>query len=250
MPAPGECGEDDAAEEFSNKTGTGRLLLYIVRKDAPVIPLPLPPARGSQPPSADLDARTDDELMRLAAAGVVEAFSALVRRHQRAVCGLCAKMLGSRDAGDDVAQEVFVEIWRACGRYQGQGQFHGFLFASARNRCLKALRARPSTVGGARGVGGVDGAAPAEPVRLEGPVDGQQIDALLAAERRQHLDRLVWRLPPKLRDAIWLRFVADLDYPEIAAIAKRPEETVRGRVFQGLKRLRALLEGAPERRRP
>ena len=55
------------------------------------------------------------------------------------------------------------------------------------------------------------------------------------------MERLVSRLPPKLREAIWLRFAAELEYGEIAAIVDRSEEAVRTRVFNGLRRLRDLL---------
>ena len=68
-----------------------------------------------------------------------------------------------------------------------------------------------------------------------------QIEMLLAAERRQQMERLVARLAPKLREAIWLRFAGELEYREIAAIVDRPEETVRSRVFQALRRLRDLI---------
>ena len=76
-----------------------------MKRDSVVIPL------GSRRAPADLQARTDDELMRLAAAGLLEAFSELVRRHERAVRGFCARLLASREQGDDAAQEVFR---RAC----------------------------------------------------------------------------------------------------------------------------------------
>jgi RNA polymerase sigma-70 factor (ECF subfamily) len=182
----------------------------------------------------ELAARSDDELMRLAGAGVLEAFGVLVSRHERAVRAFCARILGDRGHGDDAAQEVFVEIWRTAGRYEQQGRFRAFLFAAARNRCAKELRSRRA-------------AAALDERQLVAP--GDQVDALLAAERRQRLDRLVGSLPPKLRDAIWLRFSAGLDHAEIAEILGRSEETVRSRVFHGLRRLRKLLRGASGKER-
>lgn len=170
--------------------------------------------------------------MTLAAAGVVAAFGELVQRHQRPVRALCARMLGSAGPADDVAQEVFLEIWRACAEYEGRGQFRAYLFTTARNRCLNAARRRvPATVPLEATGERPDnlGAAP------------EQIEALLAAERRQRMDRLVSRLPPKLREAIWLRFAGELDYGEIAAVLGRSEEAVRSRVWNGLRRLRQLM---------
>ena len=147
--------------------------------------------------------------MKLAAAGMLDAFGELMRRYEAPVRSLCARMVGGAAQGDDVAQEVFLEIWRTCGRYQGQGRFRGFLFTATRNRCLKDIRARPATVS-------LPGPADFDEENAALAVPRQevetQVDAFLAAERRKHLERLVAKLPPKLRDAIWLRFSAELDY--------------------------------------
>jgi len=198
--------------------------------------LPQGPRRGA----AELAQRSDDELMTLAAAGLVEAFSELVRRYERPVRGLCGKILGGRPEGDDVAQEVFLELWRTRGRYEERGRFRAFLFTTARNRCLNEARARATA-------SAADARAGASAIAAHDLAPAvEHIDALLAAERRQQLQRLVQRLPPKLRDAIWLRFSAELEYAEIAAIVHRPEETVRSRVFLALKRLRRLIDAGRE----
>jgi len=187
---------------------------------APVIPL------DARRAAVDLAARPDDELMRLAAGGMLEAFSVLVRRHERPVRAFCARLLGDGAHGDDAAQEVFLEVWRTRARYQAQGRFRAFLFAAARNRCTKELRSRRA-------------AAELDERQLVAP--GDQVDAFLAAERRRRMDGLVRKLPPKLRDAICLRFSAELEYHEIAHILGRSEEAARTRVFHGLRRLRKLL---------
>jgi RNA polymerase sigma-70 factor (ECF subfamily) len=197
-----------------------------MRRDAPVIPLA--PKRAA----SELGARSDDELMRLAAAGWLPAFSEIVRRHEPRLRGYCARVLGNRAHGDDVAQEVFLEVWRACARYEPRGQLRAYLFRAAHRRCLNELRAR-------REATALDEAALF--------AEHDQVEALLAAERRQRLERLVAGLPPKLRDAIWLRYGADLGYDEIAAIARRPVETIRSRIFHGLKRLRQSVGATKER---
>ena len=198
-------------------------------QETPIIPL------GPRRAAAELAQRSDDDLMTLAAAGVVEAFSELVRRYERPVRGLCGKILAGRAEADDVAQEVFLEIWRTRGRYDQRGRFRSFLLTAARNRCLNEARARATS-------SAADARAGATAIGARGltTVAAEHIDALLAAERRQQLQRLVQRLPPKLRDAIWLRFSAELEYAEIAEIVQRSEETVRSRVFLALKRLRRL----------
>lgn len=200
---------------------------------AAIIPLPLGPKRA-----AELRARRDDELMRLAAGGLAEAFDELVSRHAGPLRAFCSRMLGNPARGDDAAQEVFVEVWRTRGRYQPQGRFRAFLFTAGRNRCLRAIR---------------DQGPPAAPVPAERENDSSdpaasQLDALLEAERRHRVAGHIEQLSPKLREAIWLRFSADLDFDEVARAARCPVETARSRVFLALKRLRKLL-GDEERRR-
>jgi RNA polymerase sigma-70 factor (ECF subfamily) len=203
--------------------------MSIVSREAPVIPIVPPPRAAS-----DLANRSDDELMTLAGTGMLAAFGELVRRYERPVRSLCRKMLGGDAPADDLAQDVFLEIWRTCARYEGRGQFRSFLFTTARNRCLNATRRRLPTVP-------LETAAEAHAAIGAAP---DQIEALLAAERQQRLDRFVERLSPKLREAVWLRFGAELEYGEIAAIVDRSTEAVRTRVFHGLRRLRDLMGGA------
>jgi RNA polymerase sigma-70 factor (ECF subfamily) len=164
--------------------------------------------------------------MQLAAAGMLEAFGEIVRRHHRPLRAFCARMLGNAGHADDAAQDVLLEVWRSCARYEGQGRLRAFLLTCARNRCLRSARDRPPP----RELGDQSAAAPAD-----------QLDALLAAERRRRIDRALERLAPKLREAIALRFSGGLEYREIADLIGKPEETIRSRVFLGLKRLRAWL---------
>jgi RNA polymerase sigma-70 factor (ECF subfamily) len=211
---------------FFKRANRRRGFIGIVTREAPVIPI-VPPSRAA----GDLASRSDDQLMTLAATGMLVAFGELVTRYERQVRSLCRKMLGDGAPADDVAQDVFLEIWRTCARYQGRGQFRSFLFTTARNRCLNATRRRLPTVP-------LETTAEAHEAIGAAP---DQIEALLAAERRQRLDRLIERLPPKLREAVWLRYGAELEYDEIAAIVDRSTEAVRTRVCHGLRRLRRLM---------
>ena len=191
-----------------------------MNRDAPIIPIA--PKRAE----AALRERGDDDLMALAAGGCAEAFDVLTLRHAGAVRAFCARMLGGPARGDDVAQEVFLEIWRARHRYEGRGRFRSFLFTAARNRCLRAIR---------------DYQAPLEVDEPLADVDGNQLDTLLEKERRRRVAGQIENLSPKLREVVWLRFSAGLAFEDIAKVAKCPVETARSRVFLALQRLRQAL---------
>jgi RNA polymerase sigma-70 factor, ECF subfamily len=177
---------------------------------------------------------SDDELMRMAAAGLSAAYEEILRRYERPVRAYCARVLGAADAGDDAAQELFLEIWRTRDRYEARARFRSFLFSSARNHCTSLLRRRKVARTHARADD------------LATSIEQEPLDRVLAQERRRHLQSMVARLPAKLRETLWLRFSAELDYREIAEVLQRPEETIRSRVFLALRRLRALLD-PPER---
>ena len=183
--------------------------------DCPVIPLRKP----------GLAERSDDELMQLAATGLDEAFALLVRRHQGQVRGYCSRRCGGPAAGDDVAQEVFVELWRTRSRYEPRGRFRSYLYTIVQTRVLNAVQRRPREV----------------ELDHDIPLPGQELDAILAAERQRRLCQKLALLPSGLREALLLRFSAGLDYGEMAEVLKRSQSTVRSRVFHGLLRLRKLL---------
>lgn len=178
-----------------------------------------------------LDERSADEQMLLAAAGRRDAFEALVRRYLPRVSRFCAKYAGSVAAGDDLAQDVFVKLWSARDRYRPSGKFEVFLFTLARNACRNHVRfafLRRSDADSAD-----DGA-------LETTC---ALDEVLARESERRVRVELSRLPPRLREAVLLRFDQDLGYRDVAVVLGIPEATARTRVFNGLRRLRERLDG-------
>jgi RNA polymerase sigma-70 factor, ECF subfamily len=180
-------------------------------------PLPPPPEH-----------RSDDELMQLAAVGERTAYEALVRRHQGQVRAYCARWCGSSVIGDDVAQECFVEIWQRRASYVPQGKFKAFVFHVAANRCKNQQRAQ----GRERALTEARSRVPAEP---------PSSDRFALFERQERLQLELAKLSEPQREAVLLRYSAELDYAEIAGLLSVPEATARSRVFLGLMKLRRLL---------
>jgi RNA polymerase sigma-70 factor, ECF subfamily len=185
-----------------------------------------PPVLRLHTTGVSLSERSDDELMQLAAADLDEAYAALVRRYQATVRATCRRSCGSSALGDEIAQEIFVQLWCARRAYEPVGRFRPYLFTLVRNRCRNASRRVRET------------APLADPLVSREP---DPVDELLAAQRRRRVDECLAKLPDDQREAIALRFSAELDYAEIAHVAGRSEATIRSRVFLGLARLRKLL---------
>jgi RNA polymerase sigma-70 factor, ECF subfamily len=184
-------------------------------------------------------ARSDDELMLLARGGLPDAFDELVRRHQVRVLRVAARRLARRELAADVAQNAFLDVYRALPRYQPQGRFQAYLFRAVVNQCRMTERA-------ARSEGRFR--APLSPAALDGaaqPVSAPDSSAearILARERERDLERAVGRLSEKLRDVISLRYAGELGYDEIAETLGLPVGTVKRRLFDAVEKLRQILE--------
>jgi RNA polymerase sigma-70 factor (ECF subfamily) len=197
---------------------------------------PRPAAEG-----APLEERDDDALMALAAADHRGAFELLAARHLGMLACFCAKFLGSRHAGEELAQDVLVEAWTRRRSYRAEGRLRVFLLRMAQSRCLNRLRDdRRRLARLTSAADGVDGEADATIAQ------GGHLDDLLERERERQVRAALLELPPGLREALLLRYDSELDYGEIARIVGRPEATVRSRVFHALKRLRGALAAEEE----
>jgi RNA polymerase sigma-70 factor (ECF subfamily) len=182
--------------------------------------------RAPLPPPTD--DRSDDELMQRAASGDASAYENLVRRHQRRVRAYCGRWCGSGVVGDDLAQECFVELWQRRQSYVGQGRFKAYLFRIAANRCKNQQRSAQR-----------EWAWRETRAQEASEPESQRV---LLRERRRRVQASIEKLPDAQRETVLLRFSADLDYAEIAALLDVPEATARSRVFAALLKLRRLLE--------
>jgi RNA polymerase sigma-70 factor (ECF subfamily) len=193
-------------------------------------------------PAADgtLEARDDDALMALAAADHRLAFELLVTRHLGPLSGFCAKFLGSRRAGEEIAQDVLVDAWSRRRSYRPEGRFRTFLLTVARARCLNRLRDDRRRWFRAPPL------ADEPEDRVEVAAEGCQLEGLLARERQRRVRAALLELPAKQREAVLLRFDHGLDYAEIARIVGRAEGTVRSNVFHALEALRGQLNTEEE----
>lgn len=203
-------------------------------------------ALAPEPKDVSLEARDDEELITLVAADRREAYRVLAARHLGAIARYCAKCVGSDRTGEEIALDVLFTVWAQRRAYRARGRFRSWLLTLARNACLNHLRSEgrrnrwmhpaPPPLNGREDRG------------VEGRLEPDQIDRLLAAERNRRVRAALLDLSPKLREAVLLRFDQGLGYAEIARVVGRPEATIRTRVFEALQRLRAALsieEGAP-----
>jgi RNA polymerase sigma-70 factor (ECF subfamily) len=194
-----------------------------------IVPLARAAARA-EPPFAEL---SDDELMLLVRGGRSAAFDELVRRHQRRVLGVAARYVRSAALARDLAQNTFLELYRAGPSYQPRGSFTSFLYSILQNQCRMIRRSARSDE---RRLAAVASQPP-------DPLDPQTSAAtVLARERARDVQRALDALSEKLRAVVVLRYSGELSYQEIADVLAVPVGTIKRRLFDALDKLRGLLE--------
>jgi RNA polymerase sigma-70 factor (ECF subfamily) len=189
---------------------------------------------AESPPEAE-----DLELMVRVRDGDAGAFTVLVERHQHRVIGTIARMLGSPDAAEDLAQQVFVRVWKSASRWEPSAKFTTWLLTITRNLVFNEVRRR----GRARTVPleeESDDRAPREYADTSVPSPD---DALSAGELEAAIDAAIQSLGEQPRMALVLRRYEEMSYEEIAGVMGTTVPAVKSMLFRARAELRERLAG-------
>lgn len=171
---------------------------------------------------------TDGGVMELVRAGRRdEAVGAVLREFRRKVFGLAYSYLRNRDAAEDVAQEVFIKVWRALPGFDGRASLSTWIYTITRNASLSALRSRRphASLSDPEVLAEVDSAG--EAVHDDASLDGAA------------LMRLVEQLPAKQRQVVTLFYMQEQSHEEVAAMLAMPVGTVKTLLHRARARLSA-----------
>jgi RNA polymerase sigma-70 factor, ECF subfamily len=163
----------------------------------------------------------------------MRAFEALVRRHERMVFSLALRVVRERALAEEVAQEVFLQLFRSLGQIQSDAHATFWLRRVAAHRAIDVARREPG-----RGARVPLDAAPA--LTLVRKIR----DPWLA----RTLEQAVLGLPPRARAVVTLRYQEDLAPTEIADLLDVPVNTVKSQLKRALAVLRRRAEGLRESR--
>jgi len=188
-------------------------------------------------PMAEFPGEPDDlELMARVRDGDADAFTALVERHQHWVIGVVAKMLGSPNEAEDLAQMVFVRVWKSASRWEPTAKFTTWLLTITRNLVFNEVRRR----GRARTVPleESDDRPPREFAdhRVVSPAA-----ALANAELQEAIEAAIQSLGEQPRLALILRRYEEMSYEDIAAVLGVTVPAVKSMLFRARSELRVRL---------
>lgn len=166
----------------------------------------------------------DSSVVERLQAGEDAAFDELMQRYRLPVVNFCYRMLGDAGDADDVAQDVFVRVYRNIGSYRPRTRFSTWLFALVRNACIDRLRYRQRH--------------PTEPLETAPePATAPHYDDV-----GEHIAAAIAELPEDQRTAVVLAEYHDLSYAEIAGVMKCSEKAVESRLYRAKQTLRERLK--------
>ena len=175
---------------------------------------------------------SDHDLVGRVAQGDRAAVRLLFMRHHARIYRFVARQTGSETMADDVANDVFLELWRKAGEFEGRSEVSTWLLGIARFKALSALRKRKEDW-----ISDDDAAAVAD------GADTPEV-VVMKDNKGEALKRMVAALPEEHRTVIDLAYYHGKSVTEIAEILSIPVATVKTRMFYARKKLGEALKAA------
>ena len=199
---------------------------------------PVPGDAGGEGAPAEA---SDAELVDRCKEGDYGAFDLLVTKHRGRVYAMIQNMVKNEADSWDLAQEVFVKVWKALPRFESRARFSTWMYRITHNVVYDWMRKRKMDVAGDLDDNLLDreviaAGALATPARVSRPDE-----ALSQEEVRTNIENALEKLSPEHREAILLREVQGLEYKEIADVIGCSLGTVMSRLFYARKKLQTLL---------
>src|SRR5579864_9485747 len=170
------------------------------------------------------------------------AWDLIVRQYRRKVFNVAYKFVGKHDEAEDLAQDIFLKVFKSLDTFDRRANFQTWLISVSRNLCIdhyRSVRKERETIDR-----DVDANELTPAAREPGP-----IAALEQRDRVALLRKAMAGLPPALRTAVLMRDIQELSYQEIADALRLPEGTVKSRINRGrtelarqIRRLRGEIE--------
>jgi RNA polymerase sigma-70 factor, ECF subfamily len=175
----------------------------------------------------------DEDLISLVEAADGEAFATLYDRHSRAAFSLAYRMMGDRQAAEDLAQDAFLKVWRNASNYRAErGSVRTWVLSIVHNRGIDQLRSHASR---RRTQDRIEASAPrSQP--------SEAFAETWRSSRRAQVREALNTLPPEQLKTLELAYFSGYTHVEISELLGLPLGTVKGRMRLGLKKIRDFFE--------
>jgi RNA polymerase sigma-70 factor (ECF subfamily) len=204
---------------------------------------PMIPSTSDEPsfPAEPADEANAQDLRWMAEIknGDTGALQALIECHQHRIIGTVAKMLGDESDAEDIAQQVFIRVWKNAGRYEPTAKFTTWLYKITRNLVFNELRRRKRHP--AQSLDRPFDADDERPLQAPDPHAKTPDRTLLDDEMQAAIQSAIDELPETQRLAVILRRYDDISYEEIGEILDLTVPAVKSVLFRARTELREKL---------
>jgi RNA polymerase sigma-70 factor (ECF subfamily) len=163
-------------------------------------------------------------------------FVRLVTKYRESVIRICRGYVGSHEDAEDLAQEVFVELFRSISKFRGDSRFSTWLYRLAVNKSLNFLRYHKKRFRVYR-----SSESTGEESLLNSPGEAESDTAVVDSDHRMALRRALDRLPDNQRTAFILNKYEELSYNDVAAVMDTTLSTVESLIFRARQNLQKYL---------
>ena len=177
----------------------------------------------------------DEDLISLVESADAEAFATLYDRHSRAAFSLAYRMMGERQASEDLMQDAFLKVWRGASSYRAErGSVRTWILSIVHNRGIDQIRSQASR---RRTQEKVEASAPrSQP--------SEAFAETLRNSQRDQVREALNTLPSEQLKILELAYFSGYTHVEIAELLRLPLGTVKGRMRLGLKKIRDYFESS------
>ncbi len=187
-------------------------------------------------------ARTDVQLMHGVKAGDEVSFELLLQKYRTPVIHFLGRMVRDQAQAEDLAQEVFLRVYRAREKYKPSAKFTTWLFRIATNLALNSVRDERHNLRNVSMDETVDTGEGNEVMRIDVPsAEPGALERMLKRQRVAQIRRAILALPEKQRAAVLLHKYQGMDYDEIARVLECSESALKSLLFRAYETLRVEL---------
>lgn len=172
----------------------------------------------------------DENLVQEILNGNDDAFRVLIERYQKPIFNMAFRMCGDYDEAADLTQEAFLQVYRVLDKYDPEKKFFSWMYRVSHNICINVLNKKPKNVVALDDV--------QENHLANDDTMAQPEKYYSNQELRVRIDQAILNLPDTYHDVIYMRFVHNLSYQQIADVMSLPISTIETRIYRG----KALLQ--------
>lgn len=181
---------------------------------------------------------SDEELVEKIKKGDIDAYEEIIKKYENKVCGIIYHMIKNQNDVEDLAQEVFIKVYKNLSKFKGDSSLYTWIYKITVNLCLDEVKKRKNIIY-------LDEKLEVEDGELERELpssDKTQVELYEEKELKEKLHKCIGKLTEKQRVMIVLRDIKGFSYEEISEITSVKLGTVKSQINRARLKLKELLD--------